>query len=138
MATLVFTDAYVYINSVDLSDHVKQVALTYEAEILDSTVMGTDGTRANIPGLKNWSLEVTFLQDYGAGTVDVTLFALVGAPAFPICIRPVKSSLVGTTNPDFEGSAVLASYPPITGNVGALGECAASFKCASALARNVI
>jgi hypothetical protein len=136
MATLVFTDAYVYINGVDLSDHVKQVGLTYEAEILDNTVMGTGGTRSNIPGLKNWGLEVTFLQDYAAANVDATLFPLIGAAAFSITVRPVKGTVVGPTNPNFIGNAVLASYPPLTGGVGALGEATASFKCSGALARN--
>ena len=64
MATLVYTNAYLMINGVDLSDHVKSLNLTYEAEMLDDTVMGTTGTRSNKPGLKNWSLEVEFLQDY--------------------------------------------------------------------------
>jgi len=135
MATITYTDAFVSINSVDLSDHVKSVQLSYEAEMLDDTVMGTSGTRSNKPGLKNWTLQVEFLQDYAAASVDATLFALVGAAAFPIMVRPVKGTVVGPTNPNFTGSAVLESYPPLTGEVGALGTASASFRAASNLGR---
>lgn len=134
MPTMVYTDAFVEINSIDLSDHVKSVTLNYEAELLDDTVMGTSGTRSNKPGLKNWSLEVEFLQDYAAASVDATLFGLIGANAFPIEVRPTSAAR-SATNPGFTGNAVLESYPPLTGEVGALGTASASFKCASNLTR---
>lgn len=134
MATLVFTDAFVSINSQDLSDHVKSVQINYEAEMLDDTVMGTTGTRSNKPGLKNWTLNVDFLQDFAAASIDATLFGLIGADAFPIIVRPT-SAAKGADNPEFGGNAVLESYPPLTGEVGALGTCSASFRCASDLSR---
>jgi len=137
MATMVYTDAFVSINAVDLSDHVKSVTLTYEAEILYDTVMGTSGTRSSKPGLKNWTLEVNFLQDYAAANVDATLFPLVGAAAFTCIVRANKTAGVGATNPNFSGLAVLASYPPLTGEVGALGTATASFRSAGALSRLV-
>jgi hypothetical protein len=135
MATMVFTDAMISINSVDLSNMVKSVRIDYEAEMLDDTVMGTSGTRSNKPGLKNWTLNVEFLQDYATGSIDATLFGLVGAAAFPILVRPVKGTAVGTSNPNYTGNAVLESYPPITGEVGALGTASATFRCASNLVR---
>jgi hypothetical protein len=139
MATMVYTDAFVSINSVDLSDHVKSVTLTYEAEVLDDTVMGTSGTRSAKPGLKNWTLEVNFLQDYAAASVDATLFPLVGAAAFPIKVRPVKGSAISSTNPEYQGNAILTSYPPLTGEVGALSMATASMRAGggSALVRDI-
>lgn len=139
MATLIYTDALVTINGIDLSDHVRQVNLNYEAEILDDTAMGTSGTRSAKPGLKNWQLTVEFYQDFAAGSVDATLFPLIGAAAFPIILRPVKSTVVGATNPNFTGNAVLESYPPLTGEVGALGMANAQFRAGggSALVRAV-
>lgn len=127
MPTLVYTNAYVMINAVELSDHVKSINLNYEAELLDDTVMGTAGTRSNKPGLKNWSLEVNFLQDYAAASIDATLFALIGADAFTVAVRPVNAA-ISATNPEYTGAAVLESYPPLTGEVGALGTATAMFK----------
>lgn len=139
MPQIVYTDALVTINAVDLSDHVRQLTLTYEAEMLDNTAMGTSGTRSMIPGLKNWSLSVEFYQDFAAGSVDATLFPLIGAAAFAILLRPVKSTVVGAGNPNFSGNAVLESYPPITGEVGALGMASAQFRAGggSALTRAI-
>ena len=117
MATLVLTDASVVVNSVDLSDHVKSVTLNYEAEQQDDTVMG-EGTRSNKPGLKNWSVDVEFVQDYAANEVDATLFSLVGAD-FPLVIKPT-SAAVSSTNPSYSANATLSSYQPVGGGVGDL------------------
>lgn len=136
MAVPIFTDVSLVVNAVNLSDHLKNCTLTYEAEILDSTVMTTSGTRANRPGLKNWSVEAEFLQDYDAASIDATLFALIGDPAVDLVMKPT-SALVGPANPSFSGTGVLESYPPITGEVGALGTCSCTFRCASPLIRAV-
>lgn len=136
MAIQVITDAFVTINAVNLSDHVKSCTLSYEAEMQDVTAMGTAGTRTNIPGLKNWSLTLELEQDYAAGSVDATLFALMGASAFAIILRP-NSAAKGASNPEFTGTAVLESYNPISGSVGDLAMCTASFRPASVLGRAV-
>lgn len=127
MATLVWTDAYLVVNSVNLSNHLRSLSLTYEAEMLDDTVMGTNGTRSNKPGLKNWQFDAEFLQDYAAGSVDATLFPLVGADPFAVEIRPT-SAAVSATNPKYTGNAVLETYPPITGEVGTLAIVSATFR----------
>lgn len=135
MATLILTNAHVTINSVDLSDHVRQVTLNYEAEQQDETTMGQT-TRKMKPGLLNWSLEVEFVQDYAAGKVDATLFPLVGAAAFTVAVRPVNTA-IAATNPEYTGSAVLASYSPMGGSVGDLAVTTASFQPAGTLTRDV-
>lgn len=138
MATLIYTDAYLLVNSVNLSAWTRSLTVNYEAEMLDDTVMGTSGTRSNRPGLKNWSMDVEFLQDYAAGAVDATLFPLVGAVAFPIEARPTSAAR-SATNPAYTGNAVLETLPPISGEVGALGSVSASFRSGggSPLARQI-
>lgn len=126
MAVFAFTDAYVSINAVDLSDHVKAVRLTYEAEMLDDTTMGK-ATRTMTPGLLNYTIEVDFLQDFAAGEVDATLFSLVGASAFAVAIRPVNTT-IATTNPEFQGNVVLATYPILNNTVGELAVASCTFQ----------
>jgi len=73
MATFAFTDAYVSINSVDLSDHVRSVTINVEAEDLEDTAMGST-FRSRIGGLKDWSLDIEFNQDFdfvGGGRHDL-------------------------------------------------------------------
>lgn len=118
MPVLVFKDASVVINSVDLSDHVREVAINYSAEIIDKTAMG-DNSKSKIAGLKDWSVTITFNQDFDAGSVDATLFPLVGAAAFPVVIKP-SSAATSATNPAYTGNGLLESYPPLGGQVGAL------------------
>jgi hypothetical protein len=94
-------------------------------------------TKINLAGLLDWSMTMEFVQEYaaaGAGSVDVTLFPLVGAAAFPIAVLPASGG-VGPTNPQFAGNCVLASYNPCSGTHGSLHTCTATFQCAGTLAR---
>lgn len=138
MATLVYTDAMLTVNGIDLSDHVKSLTLNYEAEMLDDTVMGTSGTRSSKPGLKNWSLEVEFTQDFDAGSVDETLFPLIGADSFPVTARAVKALAVSATNPQYSGNAVLENYSPIAGEVGTLGMTSCTFRAGGGAANVLV
>lgn len=132
-----FTNAFVSINSVDLSNHVKTLTINYSSAMLDASAM-SNLTKVNLAGLLDWSMTVEFVQDYAApaaGSVDSTLFPLVGAAAFPIIVRP-DSAAVGGTNPSFTGNAVLASYNPSSGAHGALALATATFQSAGTLARS--
>lgn len=133
MATQVLTDAFVEINSVDLSDHVKSVTLPYAAEMLDDTVMGDD-TRSNKGGLKVWSITVEFLNDWAASEVDATLFGLVGT-TFTVTVRPDKTAGVSATNPNYTGTAILESYPPLGNQVGELATTSVVLQSAGTLSR---
>ncbi len=119
MAIFVLKNAHVMINSEDLSDHVRQLGFPYEAEEVDSTVMGPDGAREFLAGLTSGTLNVEFAQDFAAGEVDATMFPLVGAAPFPVVIRP-DAGAVGAANPEFTYNAILTSYPILDGNVGDL------------------
>lgn len=134
MAQLILDDCYFEVNSVDLSDHVKSVTVNYSGEMQDDTVMGDD-TRSNAAGLKNWSMDVQFVQDFAAGEVDATLFSLVGAAAFTVEVRPTSGGR-SATNPGFNGNAVLESYQPVAGAVGDLLQAPVTFQAAGTLSRS--
>ncbi len=135
MAIFLLSDYDVDINSVDLSDHVKSAVLNYAAEMLDDTVMGDD-TRSRLAGLKDWSIDIEFLQDFASGKVDATLFPLIGAAAFPCLLRPT-SSAKGATNPEFTGQGVLESYTPMAGAIGDLAGATCTIQAAGTLTREV-
>ena len=132
MAEVVFTNAFVSLNAVDLSDHVRQVTLSYNAEPADITAM-SDTTRQRIGGLKDWSISIEFNQDYAASEVDATLFALVGT-TFAIEIRP-DAGAVAATNPKFTGTALLESYQPVGGSIGEVHVSPVQLSAASSLTR---
>ena len=116
MAKFVLKDAFVSLNAVDLSALVESITINYGAETPERTSMSEDA-RTRLPGLIDWSVDITFRQDFGANLVDATLYDLVGAAAFAVEFRPTSAS-VGSTNPKFTGNALIGSYNPITGTVG--------------------
>ena len=132
MAKFVFTDASLVINSVDLSDHVKSVTLNYEAELQDDTCMGDD-TRTNLGGLKNWSIDVEFSQDYAASEVDATLFGIVGTAV--TCVLKPTSGAVSSNNPSYTGSGIIGSYSPLGNSVGDLATAPVTISPAGTLTR---
>jgi len=132
MTTVVYTDASGVFDSVDLSDHIKSITLNYSAEMLDDTAMGDD-TRSKKGGLKDWSMDITFHQDYAAANVDATFFALVGS-TFSCVLKPT-SAAVSATNPSFTGTGILESYSPMGGGVGDLEETTVTIQSAGTLVR---
>lgn len=116
MASFVLTNAYCLINAVDLSNHVKQIKVSYKAETPENTAMNST-TKTRLPGLKDWDVEIEFNQDYAASNVDVTLFPLVGAAQFAVEVRP-DAGARSVTNPAYTGNALLAEYTPLGNKVG--------------------
>jgi len=117
MAEIVFKDPHLHINNVDLSDHVRQVTIKYAAEILDKTAGGVN-SKGKIAGLKDWSMDIEFNQDFAAASVDATIFPLVGAAAFPVLLNPAGDT-TGAANPAYTGNAIVGNYT-LGGAVGQL------------------
>ena len=134
MAELILKDVQVVLNAVDLTDHVKSVQLTYEAEEQDRTTMG-DSARRRLGGLKDFSATLNFLQDFDAGAVDQTLFDIVG-DVVTLTITP-KAGAVSATNPKFSGSVLVRSYSPLDGSVGDLAETSVTLPGDGVLSRLV-
>lgn len=135
MATRILTDARIEVDANVLSDDANQVELSYEAETQDDTVFGDD-TRSNKGGLKNWTMSITFLQDWDAAAVDAILFPLVGSTV-TVKLRPT-SAAIGTGNPEYVGLGVLSSYTPMGNSVGELASAPVEFVAAGTLARNTV
>ncbi len=134
MPSFVLKDAEVIIDSVDLSDHVRSLTFNFSGELQDCTAMG-DNSRVRLSGLTEWSFDITFKQDFDSGSVDATLFSLVGGAAVAMTVKPVKADATSVTNPEYQGNVVLENYPPLAGNIGDLAEIAASFASSGDLTR---
>jgi hypothetical protein len=117
MAVLHYNNALVECNGTDLSNDVESVTLNFSSEMLDATAMGDD-TRKHKGGLKDWSIEVNFHQDFEASQVDATLFTIVGTTS---CweVRP-QNVCSSANNPIYSGVGTIESYNPQGGSVGAL------------------
>lgn len=139
MAELCFKDAYLAVGTsaapTNLTDHVRGITINYAAEMLDKTHMQND-SRSRLAGLKDASINVEFNQDFAAGSVDATLYALVGSTAKHMVIRPTTAA-VGAANPRYYGRVLLESYPPMSGTIGDLATVTATFQMDGDLNRAV-
>jgi len=117
MAITMSNDVSLVVNSVDLSDHVREVTIAMSADDLDATAMGAT-SKAHAVGLRDDKMEVTFLQDYAAAKVDATLNPLVSSSTpFTIVAKPTSAAVSGT-NPSYTMSSLLFDYTPIDATVG--------------------
>lgn len=135
MAVFVLTDAAVTINAVNLSGLVKKVTVKTTADDKDSTAMGAT-YKARLGGLKDWTMDVEFNQDFGASQVDATLFPLLGTNS--TVTAKSTSAANSATNPQFSGTALLKGYTPLQNTVGDLAAATANFVGAGTLSRLLV
>jgi len=102
----------VTVAGVDLSDHAFDVAVADEKDQVDVSGFSAAGTREYLPGLKDQTITIQFLQDRAAASVHATIYPFYNSGSATTCVV-VPLSDVGTsaTNPAYGGSANVYSYP---------------------------
>lgn len=115
MAKFAATDYKVTVNGVNLSTSLNSVELSIESDDLETTAFGGE-FRTRIGGLKTGSLTLSFMQDFGAGAVDATLYPLFNTLA-TVVITPTSGS-VSATNPSYTATALVNQYSPFASSVG--------------------
>lgn len=128
MAKFVATDYNVTINGADFSSSLAAVTLDITAEEQETTAFGSS-YRSRVGGLKDASLTLDFHQDFGAASVDATLFPLLGTNA-TVVIKPT-SGTVTATNPTYSGIFLVTQYQPYASSVGDLATLSVSWPLAS-------
>lgn len=132
MALTVLKNAYVLINSVNLSAYVKSVSIKDDVEAHDVTTMGATA-KVEAPGLYAPGLSITFKQDRANSAVDQTLAAVRGT-TFAVEIRSDSGS-AAPTNPKWTATVFVKSYTPIGGSVGEYEDVSVEFGMATAWTR---
>lgn len=137
MPVTVLYDAYVSLNAVDVSAQVKSVSIPLAIAELDTGAMGVD-TVLNEPGLKSFSVELEFNNDFTDNELDEDLFALWDARTkFAIAIRHNRTSAISATNPEYQFTGFIASWNPIQGAKGTLAGGTLRLANSTALVRDV-
>lgn len=118
MGEFVYDDAYLTVNSVDMSDHLRSSQINGSFDPLDKTAMG-QAARTFLAGLLNWSISTEYNDDMAASDVDVTLYnAHKGRVSVPIAWRPVNDT-ISATNPELQFNSLINNYN-VGGSVGTL------------------
>lgn len=135
MATFVLTDASLTLNSVDLSDWVSSVTLSIEMDEQEDTAMG-DSFRSRLGGLRDYTLDVEFFQDFANSAVDQTVYPLILSQLTPTAfVLKATSSAVSATNPTYSGSVLVNQYDPVAGSVGDVASFSVSWPGSGTLTR---
>lgn len=132
MAKFVATDYNVTINGSPFSSSLAAVTLDITSEEQETTAFGND-FRTRIGGLKDGSLTLDFHQDFGSGSVDATLFPLLGTQA-TVVIKPTSGS-VTATNPSYTALCLVTQYQPFASNVGELATLSVTWPTSGSVTR---
>ena len=120
MARIVLTNAYVTINSVNLSDHISSVTLTTTDDVIETTAFGSSA-RTRIGGLADNSVAFEFQQDYAASSVEATIngtTSLVGTVT-AVVVKP-NGATTAADNPAYSFNCLISEWTPLNGAVGEL------------------
>jgi hypothetical protein len=109
MATIVYTDAKLFVGGYNLSADHSEIGLDYAAEMLDVTSYGDD-TRIKAGGLDMATLSGTGFWNGGTGNADQALFGLTGATRVPLVVFADGITEGVTTDKGFAFQAVVANY----------------------------
>jgi hypothetical protein len=80
-----------------------------------------------LAGLKDASISLDFHQDFGASSVDQTLFPLLGSQA-TVVITPTNAT--SSTSPAYSGVFLCTEYQPYASSVGDLATLSVSWPLA--------
>lgn len=135
MAKFVATDYNITINGTSFSTSLAAVTLDITVEEQDTTSFGSTA-RTRIGGLQDASISLDFHQDFGASSVDATLFPLLGTNA-TVVIKPT-SGTVTATNPSYTAVCLVTQYQPFASSVGDLATLSVSWPVTGAVVRGTV
>lgn len=117
MAKFVATDYKITVNGTDFTTSLAACTMDITADEVETTSFGRT-FRTRVGGLKDGSVSLDFHQDFGASSVDATLFPLLGAQATVVVVP--TSGTVSATNPSYTGVFLVTQYQPFASSVGDL------------------
>jgi hypothetical protein len=135
MPKLVLSNCFVSVDGTDLSSHVASVSLETVFEIIDTTTLGSI-FRTKIAGLGENSVTFEFHQDFGSGSVEATIYPLLGTRTECV-IKPVNAA-TSSTNPSYTFQAVISEWRPISGAVGFLATVPVTFPISGEITKTII
>jgi len=117
MPNIVLKNAHVSIGGNVISTDGNEVGIEESVALQPNTTFGDD-TESNLPGLKDWTITVGFVQDFANTKLDSILAPLFGTVvAFEI---RADAGAVSTSNPKWTGDGIVIDYNPLGG--GSLGD----------------
>jgi hypothetical protein len=122
MARLVLTNVEVTVGGVSLADHIASITLGSTYDVLETTAFKGGNVPAaaktRTAGLVDNSVTLEFHQDFSAGSVNATIYPLLGTEV-AVKVQPVNGA-VSATNPEYQFNAIVSEWTALNGAVGEL------------------
>ena len=122
MARLVLTNVEVTVAGVSLADHIASITLGSTYDVLETTAFKGGNVPAaaktRTPGLVDNSVTLEFHQDFAAGSVNATIYPLLGTEV-AVKVQPVNGA-ISATNPEYQFNAIISEWTALNGAVGEL------------------
>ena len=132
MAKIVLTNPSITIGGIDLSDHISNITLETKYDIIETTTFGST-SKTRVAGLADNQVTLDFMQDFGASSVESTIYPLLGTST-TIVMQPVAGSAT-TTNPKYTVSALVADWTPLKGGIGQLATASVTWPISGAITK---
>ena len=114
MAIFANTNAYVEVNSVDISDWVVSAEWNETMDTVEAVAMGYTH-KARKPTFRDGSISIEFYQDFAASATYATLVAAFGT-SVPVAFRH-DAATIGATNPEMQTNAIVTEFS-LGGKIG--------------------
>ena len=124
MGSLILTQPAIVINSIDLTTHIDQITIEQSYNDVDVSTFGTT-SKLHLAGLSDNKFTISFLQDFANGSVDQTIFPLVGGTT-SVSVKPTTNA-TSSSNPAYTFTVVVLDWKPIDAAVGAVSKSAATW-----------
>lgn len=103
----------VKVDTTDLSNFARSVALTSEHAREDVSGFNATGASEYLAGITTQSVTVEFFGSYGSGEVHQTLYPIhKNRTIVPFAWRPDQTAVASATNPELRGNVQVLSYNP--------------------------
>jgi hypothetical protein len=132
MAKFAATDYKVTVNGTNFSTNLNSVELAIESDDLETTAFGGE-FRTRVGGLKSGSITLQFMQDFGASSVDATLFPLLNTLATVVIVP--TSGTISATNPSYTATCLVNSYSPFASSVGDIATLSVTWPTSGTISR---
>jgi len=132
MAKFAATDYKITVNGANFSTNLNSAELSIESDDLETTAFGGEW-RSRIGGLKSGSVTLSFMQDFGAASVDATLYPLLNTLATVVIVP--TSGTVSATNPSYTATALVNQYSPFNSSVGDIATLSVSWPVSGTVVR---
>jgi len=132
MAKYLLTKAKVLVAGTDLSLFAFSLDTPETSEQVDVSGFNPAGTKEYLPGQRDQTITIGFLQGFGTSEPHRVLQPLyAGGSSFPLSVQADSTQPASASNPTFGGTATMYEYNGLSGQLNARGEMTATFRPSS-------